>query len=93
MDDVVDFRVGPERAWSGGDLLVLGIVDGFVEVIALDQIVDGLKLDDFGQAGRSGADIELAGDDIGNQARAEFLDEGDFAFQCSIPPSSSVRLS
>jgi len=32
----------------------------------------------LGQAGCSGADIEFAGDDIGNQARAEFLDEGDF---------------
>jgi hypothetical protein len=59
---------------SGGDLLAFGFVHGLIEVVVLNRLAHGLEFGGLGQVGRRGAHIELASNNIGDQARVEFLE-------------------
>ena len=58
--------------------VVVGV--GVIIHVAVWHSADSGIIRNIGKRGGEGADVELAGDDIGDQAGAEFLDEGDFAF-------------
>ena len=70
--------MGREQEWSGGGRLVLDIVNRLFEGFALGRLVDGFGLGNLGQRRSCRTHIELARHHIGDEARAELAEEGDF---------------
>src|SRR5208337_1914465 len=66
----------PRTPRSSRGLFGLCLVHCLVLVCAIGSLVDGLGRADVRKTGRGRSHVELAGDDIGDEARAEFLDEG-----------------
>lgn len=60
---------------SGGDLPVFRLVNCCIEIVAMGPLFDRFKINSLGEGRGRRAHIELAGDDIGNEAGAKFLRE------------------